>query len=113
VEPVKQHRLAHGQPNSVGYERSNRKAASPVGTGDRRGSRLGQRMLELSARLQLLGQLHRPSLCERLFVAPGAPRSRDAWAQAGAGARCHVGEVAARATPSLSRAMFHADFSTP
>jgi hypothetical protein len=31
VEPVKQHRLAHGQLNSVGYERSNRKAASPVG----------------------------------------------------------------------------------
>ena len=70
-------RLAHGQLNSVGYERSNRKAASPVGTGDRRGSRLGRRMLELSARLQLLGQLHRPSLCERLFVAPGrAPLTR-------------------------------------
>jgi hypothetical protein len=33
VEPVKQHRLAHGQLNSVGYERSNRKAASPVGGG--------------------------------------------------------------------------------
>ena len=40
-----------------------------VGTSDRRGSRLGRRMLELSARLQLLGQLHRPSLCQRLFVA--------------------------------------------
>jgi hypothetical protein len=76
-KPVKQHRVAHGQLNSVGYERSNRKAASPVGTGDRRGSRLGRRMLELSARLQLLGQLHPPSLCERLFVAPGrAPLTR-------------------------------------
>jgi hypothetical protein len=43
VEPVKQHRLAHGQLNSVGYERSNRKAASPVGTDDRRGVAWGGR----------------------------------------------------------------------